>query len=483
VWVEAEHPREPAGSAAGGEFSAGGSASTPPTPTPKPPKWGKRDPDDGTVRIPYEGHEFRVYFDRQSASWRSDELVNVSGPGGAPVDFVGFNKDDVNEAITSGRLLDKLRHHGKAKAWDEALHPREPAGSGDGGQFTESGGGAWPAVRGGSASAILGRKATAQEDAAYDYFKSDIEAMIATRAEAEAATARWHNSEEARLAFVAAFDKPGQTFKALIKVADVAVRAALPAEMVARWEQMGQVKRDYTEREMVAWARENVMTVPPSSIGKALDMESVVRNPGALLTQLAGRLTPVALESEEGRSLVTETLTTWHKSHNGLRVKITSLYKFPEAPAPSVEGRGAPNIKRLFHGTAGVGALAIAAKGFSKTALTVNHGQMLGNGFYLAEHFSKSAQYIKGFLAEKGEGYVIAFDVALGKVLRSGAANHDYKILSVNHGLSDEWPRYDSVKAMPHRSNGLVMTEYMIRNERAARQAVPRYLIGATVSD
>src|SRR5262249_53584530 len=70
---------------------------------PAPPKWGRRD-EEGVFPLTYAGRTYRLYFDRQSATWRSDDLVGISGPGGTPVDIVGSNRDDVMRAVTSGDL-------------------------------------------------------------------------------------------------------------------------------------------------------------------------------------------------------------------------------------------------------------------------------------------------------------------------------------------------------------------------------------------
>lgn len=72
---------------------------------PKPPKWSKsKNPDNEFgYSIEHGGKKYEVYFDRQSASWRALELLNAHGPGGAPVDHVGFNKDEVMARIKDGR--------------------------------------------------------------------------------------------------------------------------------------------------------------------------------------------------------------------------------------------------------------------------------------------------------------------------------------------------------------------------------------------
>ena len=77
------------------------------------PQWSKSKDKDNEYgyTIRHGGKRYEVYHDRQSGSWRSLELLSVSGPGGSPVDFIGHNKGDVMDRIKSGRYDNMLDQH------------------------------------------------------------------------------------------------------------------------------------------------------------------------------------------------------------------------------------------------------------------------------------------------------------------------------------------------------------------------------------
>jgi 2'-5' RNA ligase len=80
---------------------------------PGKPKWrrSKNPMNEYGYAVEHGGASHEVYWDQGSAQWRSHELLMASGSGGSPVDYVGHNKADVNEAITSGALAAKLRRY------------------------------------------------------------------------------------------------------------------------------------------------------------------------------------------------------------------------------------------------------------------------------------------------------------------------------------------------------------------------------------
>lgn len=85
------------------------------------PKWKKsKEPlNEYGYSIQHDGKTYEVYFDRGSSSWLSHRLMNILPGNGsnATVDHVGFNKGEVNEAITSGALqkkIDRFNPEGKA---------------------------------------------------------------------------------------------------------------------------------------------------------------------------------------------------------------------------------------------------------------------------------------------------------------------------------------------------------------------------------
>lgn len=75
----------------------------------KKPKRGSSISGDNTHTVKHKGKEYKVYFDRATGSWRSEELV--SAPHGA--DFLGFSKGDVEERIKSGTYLKRLDKYKK----------------------------------------------------------------------------------------------------------------------------------------------------------------------------------------------------------------------------------------------------------------------------------------------------------------------------------------------------------------------------------
>jgi hypothetical protein len=103
----------------------GGSPDDPDAP-PKFKKSKSRDNEYGHV-INHGGRDYEVYFDRQSGQWLTLDLLNVSGPGGSPVDFIGHNRDDVLKKIASGDLAKKIDHYKKPKV-DEK--PKSSMGAG-----------------------------------------------------------------------------------------------------------------------------------------------------------------------------------------------------------------------------------------------------------------------------------------------------------------------------------------------------------------
>lgn len=110
-----------------------GAVPTPPTAKPpakpKPPApengvvWSKPD-QDGMYTVEHGGRKYKIYFDRDSGSWRSGDLINVSGSGGSPVDSVGFNREDVESAISSGRLGERIDRY--TKPTPPAAPPESP---------------------------------------------------------------------------------------------------------------------------------------------------------------------------------------------------------------------------------------------------------------------------------------------------------------------------------------------------------------------
>lgn len=68
-------------------------------------KWGKPN-EDGEHTITYNNRQYSVYFDRQSAAWRATSLINAGG--GTPVDFIGFNRQDVEDRVVSGALAKQI---------------------------------------------------------------------------------------------------------------------------------------------------------------------------------------------------------------------------------------------------------------------------------------------------------------------------------------------------------------------------------------
>jgi hypothetical protein len=102
----AQHPRDEVGKFA----DSGGGPQGPTQSTDKPMKWKKsKDPhNEYGFALEHGGRTYQVYWDRDSASWRSAELNTASGPGGSPVDFIGHNKSDVMDKIQSGRLAQQI---------------------------------------------------------------------------------------------------------------------------------------------------------------------------------------------------------------------------------------------------------------------------------------------------------------------------------------------------------------------------------------
>lgn len=91
------------------------------------PIWGK--PTEGQYTVRYGDRVYRIYFDQGSAQWRETRLLMKGG--GTPVDFVGFSKEDVNRAITSGELDRKLaRFDVPPEVWSGPFDFSNPGGPG-----------------------------------------------------------------------------------------------------------------------------------------------------------------------------------------------------------------------------------------------------------------------------------------------------------------------------------------------------------------
>jgi 2'-5' RNA ligase len=75
------------------------------------PKWkrSKHPTNDYGHTVSYAGKEHEVYFNPDTASWRSHALLSAGG--GVPVDHIGFSKAEVNAEIVNGRLDERLEQH------------------------------------------------------------------------------------------------------------------------------------------------------------------------------------------------------------------------------------------------------------------------------------------------------------------------------------------------------------------------------------
>lgn len=119
---ESKHPRDPGGEG-GGQFTSGvGGVSDIPGKAPaavesigpKAPKFvkSKNPHNEYGYTVTHAGRSYEVYRDASilGGTWMSHELINASMPWspGVPADHIGFNKGDVVNEITSGRLAKKI---------------------------------------------------------------------------------------------------------------------------------------------------------------------------------------------------------------------------------------------------------------------------------------------------------------------------------------------------------------------------------------
>jgi hypothetical protein len=101
-WDPTEHPRDEEG-----KFASTGAAA--------PPKMrkSKHPQNEFGFTVSHGGKDYEVYFDPGSRSWSSLDLLNVSGPGGTPVDFIASNKAEMLQRIQSGELQAKIDRYTK----------------------------------------------------------------------------------------------------------------------------------------------------------------------------------------------------------------------------------------------------------------------------------------------------------------------------------------------------------------------------------
>lgn len=164
------------------------------------------------------------------------------------------------------------------------------------------------------------------------------------------------------------------------------------------------------------------------------------------------------------------------KHHSGMKYKVKGVYQVTDLAVESefndikkenakvksnLRGHHKNTVSDIFyHGTGAMATSLILGHSGEFKVGKAKVGRMLGNGIYLADKSSKSAQYIsdKGYSRSGIRGSLMVVEASLGSMTtRANRAN---------------WDKYDTVYA--DTSTGLLNNEWCVHNPKAV---IPRYLV------
>lgn len=176
-----------------------------------------------------------------------------------------------------------------------------------------------------------------------------------------------------------------------------------------------------------------------------------------------------SVSSEEQKEITNKIFKDWdRKHHNNIKPEILGVYQVSGLPVEEDynkikeqnEKKYKGNTRLFYHGTGSFATSLILGHSGGFKLVKAKVGRMLGDGIYLADKPSKSAQYIsdQGFTRHGAEGSLMVCEASLGKI---GDLNQ---------------PKIDTVEAIAGKGiyAGLINNEWCVKNPNAV---LPRYLV------
>ena len=179
--------------------------------------------------------------------------------------------------------------------------------------------------------------------------------------------------------------------------------------------------------------------------------------------------------SSKSKQIINNIAKDWDKStHGQMKYKIKGVYEVSGLQAEkefnNIKGKnskyknkksGGKNCSSdlFYHGTGSMATSLILGHSGQFKVVKAKVGRMLGDGIYLADKSSKSAQYISdtGFSRHGISGSLMVVEASLGDTL---------------HSRTSSGYKYDSIHA--GKSDGLLNNEWCVHNPNAV---IPRYLV------
>lgn len=189
-------------------------------------------------------------------------------------------------------------------------------------------------------------------------------------------------------------------------------------------------------------------------------------------------------DSVKAKEIINNIAKDWdRKNHGGMKYSVKGVYEITDLAVEedfnniksknskfSKETSGGKNCKSdmFYHGTGSVATSLILGHSGQFKIVNAKVGRMLGNGIYLADKSSKSAQYISddGFSRHGISGSLMVVEASLGDTI-SAVSTGKFS----NNGY--DWGSHDSVFGGKKEYN-LLNNEWCVHDPKAV---IPRYLV------
>ena len=173
-----------------------------------------------------------------------------------------------------------------------------------------------------------------------------------------------------------------------------------------------------------------------------------------------------SIAKSESKQIIDKINKDWDLSvHRGMKPKILGVYKISDLTVEQdfnrLKSKRGNQSQMFYHGTGSLATVLILGKSGQFKVGKAKVGRMLGNGIYLADTSSKSAQYIsdEGFTRKKSEGSLMICEASLGRIVDDPRDKTGDTVAAVKSNR--KW-------------NHLKNNEWCVRNPKAV---LPRYLV------